>query len=204
MTQILVMAAVAAPFVIAPGASLSLTIAHTHLGRHAWLPVAAGTWLGLVVIALALGATGFADAISEDNTLRRAIGAAGSIILIGIGVCTLIRASRRQASPAPPVKPLRLGLVASATVITNPKAIALYAVVVPATDGTTWSGPALYTAFTLIHGGLMSLWLGLVHWVTTRARSMVTDPRPRRVLVALAGGAMITLGIAAGLQAALT
>lgn len=204
MSDLLTLVAVAIPFVITPGASFTLTLAHAvrREGRS-WLPIAAGTGLGILVLALLMGATGIGALLNGSPTARLLLGLVGAVVLITFGVLIMTRARRappEQSSPTRPRSLLRWSLVA---VLTNPKALALYVVIVPTLPTAQVEGGFLFVLFAAVHIMLLAGWLFVVHSVATQLPVLARSIRLQRFLVTLAGVAMIILGVLAGSQAIL-
>lgn len=204
MSDLLTLVAVAIPFVITPGASFTLTLAHAiRREGHSWLPIVSGTALGLLALALLLGATGIGALLSGSPTVRFLLGVVGAAVLIAFGF--LIMASARRAGPdhATPARPRSLLRWSLTAVLSNPKALTLYVVIVPTLPTTHLRGLPLFASFAAVHIGLLAGWLVLVHLTASHLPRLARSARLQRALVILAGLAMIILGVLAGARAAL-
>lgn len=200
MKELLTLTAVALPFVITPGASFTLTLAHAHTPNtrsqsSAWRRVALGTAAGIALLALAVGATGLGTAVTANPVLRLALGLAGATVLIGLGVTVLVRAIRRSPDPEDPPASRNLVRWSFAAVMTNPKALSLYALIVPTLAGPDLHGIALFVSFAALHIGLLTIWLCLAHHAVTRIPVLVRSPRLQDLLLAAAGALMVGLGL---------
>lgn len=202
MTEFLTLTAVALPFVIAPGASFTLTLAHaTRRGPPGWRRVAFGTAAGIVLLALAVGATELGAALATVPTLRIALGLVGATVLIGFGIAILVKAARRTTDTKNASVPANLVRWSFTATVTNPKALSLYALIVPTLGGHDLYGFALFASFAAIHIGLLTIWLHLTHQSVTRIPALARSPRLQSRLLATSGVLMISLGALTGMQA---
>jgi threonine/homoserine/homoserine lactone efflux protein len=196
MTDLLVLAGVAAPFVVTPGASFTLTLAHATDGyRSSWLRVVTGSGCGIVLLALCLGATGVGDALTAMPTVRLLLGLIGGVVLVIVGGTLLRRLAQdppvTSQSSAGPRSLVQWSFVA---LVTNPKALTVYVVVVPQLCSTRLSGGRLFLAFAGVHIALMTVWLFLVDWAATRLSTGVTAERTRRLVFGAAALVTVALG----------
>ena len=210
MTAVLALTVVALPFVITPGASFTLTVAHAHPSQTpAWRRIALGTSVGLLVIASLVGVTGLGVFLISTPALRVGLGLVGAAVLIAYGATICARAFRvggdhadsAVTAPDPTASdrasPDRLVRWSFLMVLTNPKALALYVLIVPTLARPGLDGLALLVTFAAIHICLQSAWLCLIHNGVVRIPALARDARLRRRLLGAAGGLMIVLGILA-------
>lgn len=187
--------AVALPFVVTPGASFTLTLAHaTRSQSNSWRRIALGTAAGIVLLALAVGATGLGAALSAVPVIRVTLGLVGTTVLIAFGVVVLVKAIRPASGAAEESAPANLVRWSFAAVVTNPKALSLYAIVVPTLAGPELHGFALFGSFAVVHIALLTAWLCITHYSVTRIPGLARSPRLQRGLFVAAGVAMIGLG----------
>lgn len=202
MRELLTLTAVAVPFVITPGASFTLTVSHATQSRSpGWRRVAVGTGAGLLLLAVVLGASGLGGVLTSAPRLRVALGLLGGAILIAFGVTVLTRAARPKARGAEPRAPRNLVRWSFAAVVTNPKALTLYALIVPSLASDTLRGITLFTSFAAVHIAVLSMWLCLTHHCVTRIPALARSDRLQHLLLATAGLVMIVLGIRTGIHA---
>jgi threonine/homoserine/homoserine lactone efflux protein len=102
------------------------------------------------------------------------------------------RAWRRGASQSI-TRPARLILWAFLALISNVKALTLYALVVPTVNADI-AGLALYLSFGAVHIVMLLIWLTLVGCAVAVVPGMRSD-RARRGLSFLGGAFMLALGI---------
>lgn len=189
-------AATALPFVISPGASFTITInAATTGDRRAPLKVWAGTSLGIVLIAGIAGFSGFGELIAGSNGAQTIFGVTGGAVLIALGVTSLIKTLHSSAHAKKPDQPdPRLALWAFLAVITNVKALSLYALVVPTLHGAGISGLALFLVFAAVHVIMLLFWLGLIGEIVKRIPALGASKRARTILLLLTAATLILLG----------
>lgn len=189
-------AATALPFVISPGASFTITIGAATLGdRRAPVKVWAGTSLGIILIAGIAGLSGIGQLIAGSDSAQTLFGITGGAVLIALGVISLIKTLHFTPQAREPIQPNpRLVLWAFLAVITNVKAISLYALVVPTLYGAGASGLALFLAFAAVHMILLLLWLGLLGEVVKRIPALGTARRARTILLLFTAATLIFLG----------
>ncbi len=204
MVTLLSLLALAWPFVVSPGASFTLTIGAAAEGDF-WSPlkVWAGTSLGIVVIAGVAGATGVGTFVATNDTAGLLFGLVGGIILMAFGVAAAVKAFGSSAGTASAINGSRGSLVlwSFIVVISNVKALSLYAVVVPIATDTGLTGVSLYAAFAATHIVLLLVWLSLLGLGVRRLPLLAQSPLARRILVGGAGAMMFLLGIRSILDA---
>ncbi|MDR6865751.1 threonine/homoserine/homoserine lactone efflux protein [Microbacterium resistens] len=194
MTELLVLVTTALPFVIAPGSSFTLIIANVPLGRRAsWWHISCGTGLGVLVVAIALGATGIGTVLQTRPLARGWLGVGGSIVLIALGAAHILRHRKQQSGN--PQRSRGLARWAFLSVLTNPKALSIYVLVVPALSSTRLNGPGLFLVFACIHSLMQGIWLLLVHEGAARIPGIANSARVRSVISIAAGALMVALGL---------
>jgi threonine/homoserine/homoserine lactone efflux protein len=190
------LAATALPFVVSPGASFTMTIGAATAGdRRAPLKVWAGTALGIVIIAAIAGLSGIGQLIAENDFVRTVFGAVGGTVLIVIGISSLVKAVRasttaehaRRSGP-------RLVLWAFLALITNLKALSLYALVVPTLNGVDIQGPALFLIFAIVHVTMLLAWLVLLGAAVNAVPVLGESQRARSILLLFAALTLVVLG----------
>lgn len=198
MPTVLALAVIALPFVVSPGASFSLTIGAAAEG-DVWSPVKVwiGTSMGIVLIASIAGATGLGTFVATDGTASLLFGVIGGIILMAFGMSAVIKSLSSPWHPSVDASGSRRSLVlwSFLVVISNVKALSLYALVVPSAKGTGLTGAALYSAFAGTHVAMLLLWLSLLGVGVRRVPMLTQSARARRLLVGGAGAMMLLLGI---------
>lgn len=197
MTTILALAAVAVAFVVSPGASFALTVAHARPAQApAWRRITVGTSAGILVLALVVGATGLSTFLTTHPLLRLALGFVGAAVLIGYGVSICVRALRQKAElpQATHTVPERLVRWSFLIVMTNPKALALYVLIVPALHIPDLDGIELTLGFAAVHICLQAAWLCSIHHLVVRIPALADSGRARRRLMVASGLLMVTLG----------
>ncbi|MBI9113738.1 LysE family translocator [Sanguibacter suaedae] len=184
------------PFVVSPGASFAITIDAASSGdRRAPVKVWAGTALGITVIASIAALSGVARFLAENATARSVFGVAGGTVLVILGVGSLVKARRSTHLTTPGPRPARqLVLWAFLALITNVKALSLYALVVPGLGTDDLAGPALFFLFAGVHVVMLLLWLTLVGEGVRRIPSIGTSPRVRAGLLSVAAVTLIVIG----------
>ena len=85
--------------------------------------------------------------------------------------------------------------------ITNVKALSLYALVVPGLDTAALAGPALFFLFAGVHVAMLLLWLALLGEGVRRIPSIGTSPRVRAGLLTIAAATLIAIGVRTLLEA---
>lgn len=202
MSWLLGLAVVALPFVVSPGASFTLTLANAASSqRLTWLRIAGGTGAGIAVLALLMGATGIGTVLTSNPLAQLLLGLVGGAVLSFFGIRMLIRALRRShPADKQPTTPPRLLTWSFLTLITNPKALGLYVLVVPSLAEGNSGDTALFAVFAAVHIILLTGWLVLVHQAATRIPGIARSPRVQRIIFALAGVVMIALGVTLGVE----
>jgi threonine/homoserine/homoserine lactone efflux protein len=190
------LAATALPFVVSPGASFTITVSAAITGdRRAPVKVWVGTSLGILLIAGFAGLSGLGQLIAGNDVARTIFGVVGGVVLIAIGLATVVKTVRQKPSDDQSQRPVpRLVLWAFLAVITNVKALSLYALVVPALSGAGVEGIAVFLAFAAVHVVMLLVWLTLLGAVVRVAPVLGTSRRARAVLLLLAALTLIALG----------
>lgn len=198
MTTALLMTVTLFPFVISPGASFTITVSSVAAGdRYGPLKVWAGTSLGTILIATVVALTGLGTLIASNGTAQLVFGLLGGAILIAFGVVPAVRLIRRRRNGSQKPEEPQRALVwwSFLVVITNIKALSVYAFVAPTTALHGNAGLAHYAAFTGIHSVLILLWLTLVGIGMRHIPGLARSQRTQTVLILLASVTMIALGI---------
>lgn len=197
MSTGLVLASVALPFVLSPGASFAITVKGVVNGdRWSGLKVWAGTAAGVMLIAVVLSLTGLGTVVANGRVARTIFGALGGAVLVLFGILTILR--ELQSAHAPVSEPRqRLILWSFLALVTNAKALGLYVLVVPTISRTGLGGFSQYMCFAAVHILMLFAWLVFIS-VAVRRIPGVASSRPARVILsALAAAVMVTLGVRA-------
>lgn len=197
------LALTALPFVISPGASFAITVDAASSGdRRAAVKVWAGTTLGITVIASIAAISGIGRFLAENDTARTIFGVAGGAVLVLLGASSLVKALKSRHPSASKARPAgQLVLWAFLALITNIKALSLYALVVPGLDTAALVGPALFFLFAGVHVVMLLLWLTLLGEAVRRIPSVGTSPRVRAGLLSIAAVTLIVIGTRTLLEA---
>lgn len=180
------------PVVVSPGASLSLLLVEVAAGnRHGPRQVATGTALGASTIAIALGVIGLGNLVVQSPVVLSVFALVGGLMLVALGLRTLL--SRRVGWSTPRRRP---GALRSAylTVITNPKALAVYLFVAPQTL-PAHAATIGYLSFAAVHALLIFSWLPTFGAGVRRVPALTTSPRWRLRLGVANGAYLILLGV---------
>lgn len=190
------LALTALPFVISPGASFAITVDAASSGdRWAAFKVWLGTTLGIAIIASIAALSGIGRFLAENDTARAIFGVAGGAVLVLLGANSLVKAFRSHGSTSSVTRPARkLVLWAFLALITNVKALSLYALVVPGLDTSARSGPALFFLFAGVHVLLLLVWLTLLGAGVRRIPSIGTSPRVRAGLLSITAATLVVTG----------
>jgi threonine/homoserine/homoserine lactone efflux protein len=191
-----VLALTALPIVVSPGVSFAITVRAAIAGDQAApLKVWAGTSFGIVVIATITVATGVGHLLAEDETARTTFGVLGGTVLVCFGVASLIRALGPATNGEQPGRSRRqLVVLAFVAVITNVKALSVYALVVPTLQRTDLSGSALVFTFAAVHIAMLFFWLTLLGAAVRAVPIIGTSERIRTALLLFAALALLGLG----------
>ncbi len=190
------------PFVLSPGASFALAVSGAAAGdRAAGLRVAIGTTAGILVLATVAGISGLGAFVAADAVVRAWFEVTGGVLLVAFGAVPLIRARRarqRGDEARSKARPSRLVIWSFAIVVSNPKALAVYLVVVPPLIPVETSSLGGYLTIAAVHGVMMFAWLGLITVLITRVPAIATRPRITTVLQYVASLMLILLGLQSG------
>lgn len=199
---LLLLALTALPFVVSPGASFAITVDAASKGdRRAPAKVWAGTTLGITAVVLMTTLSGIGPFLATHHTAREVFGIAGGVILILLGVllsAQTLRSMRRTVIAPRPER--RLMLWAFLALVTNIKAISLYALVVPNLRLQGLDYCSLPFAFAAIHAVMLLAWLTLLGQGVRRFPRIGTSPRTRAGLAGLAASSLIANGARAFLE----
>src|SRR3954470_8241563 len=187
--------------IVTPGPDTALTIRNTLVGgRGAGVGTAFGVAAGQAVWTLASSA-GVAALLVASEAAFSVVKFAGAAYLVYLGVAALHGAltGRVAAGPArqqrtraiSPRAARRQGLTSN---LTNPKMAAFFTGLLPqfAGDHATFAG---LLALGLVFCAMTLAWLSLYSWVVTRAGDVLRRPRPRRLIEAISGTALVALGV---------
>jgi threonine/homoserine/homoserine lactone efflux protein len=195
--QLFLLASVALPFVLSPGASFTITITNVARGdRFSPVKVWVGTAVGIGIIASVAGLSGLGALVVSHPPVRLVFGIVGGCVLAGFGVSTLVKElGRSQETPGPTTNTTRLVLWSFVAVITNVKALSLYVLVVPTIRVSGLSGLGLYLSFAAVHMVMQLAWLVLVTLAVLLIPGVARSGLTRRILTVLGGSTMIVLGV---------
>jgi threonine/homoserine/homoserine lactone efflux protein len=193
--------AVAVAVIVTPGPDTALTIRNTLVGgRGAGLGTAVGVAAGQAVWTLAASA-GVAALLVASETAFAVVKYAGAAYLVYLGCVALWKAAtdRGASDPTPARTARRLaprtagrqGLVSN---LTNPKMAAFFTSLLPQFAGPD-AGFAELLGLGLLFCSMTLVWLSLYAAVVARAGDVLRRPRPRRVLEAVSGAALVALGV---------
>lgn len=193
--------AVTAPLVLSPGPSTAVVLRNSIAGgARGGLLTALGANSGSLSYGL-LVAYGFAAALERWPAVWLALRWGGVAYLSWLGVQSLRRAfrGRHGAASTPPAAPMRAGWQAFGsgylTNVLNPSLAAFYLIVIPQfiPRDADFAGSAL--ALTAIHVTMAFSWH--TAWAVAGATlaKALARPRPRQVLDALTGIALLGLAL---------
>lgn len=141
------------------------------------------------------GFSGLGQGIADNDTAHTIFGFVGGVVLIAFGVVSVVRTFRPvSAEESSGATHPRLVLWSFLAVVTNAKALSLYALFVPTLTETGLSGWRLYTAFALVHVILLLCWLAAVGLVMRVIPVLGRSGTARNVLVALTAVFLVVLG----------
>lgn len=193
--------ALAVVVIVTPGPDTALTIRNTLVGgRRAGVGTAVGVAAGQAVWTLAASA-GVAALLVASETAFAVVKFAGAAYLVYLGVTALHgaltgRGATHGGRPraAREIAPSAAGRQGLASNLTNPKMAAFFTGLLPqfAGDHATFAG---LLALGLVFCAMTLAWLSLYSWVVARAGDVLRRPRPRRLVEALSGTALVALGI---------
>lgn len=204
MSALAGLALVALPFVISPGASFTLVLAHTLAGRAgAATRITAGTALGIIVLASAVAISGLGPALENHPTARTVLVLVGGAVLATIAARTITAGVRALRHPTDATavsgEPAALVRWSFLVLVTNAKALTLYAAGVRALTSGQLHGAPLYLTFALVHAALMAVWLAAVAWAA-RHLPAARSPRVRAIIMLVTGAALAVVAITTALS----
>lgn len=166
------------PFVLTPGASFTITVGAAVDGdRRASLRVWAGTALGLALIAVAAAVSGVGDYVAGSPTARTVFGLVGGVVLVGLAVGSGLRARTVLTDGVAEARPQqRLVLWSFVAVVTNVKALSLYAVVLPTAVTAGTDSLTTFAAAAAVHITMLLAWLTLVGALVRRTPHCADQP----------------------------
>ena len=190
------------PLVATPGASLALLMRQVaEGGRRRALPVVLGTATGLYAHA-APAAADLSALVMHSGEAFRAVGLAGAVLLIGLGVWTWRSAGRPPSETVPARARRRLPVLSGSACaqallanVLNPKAASVYLTLAPqfVTPDRGLHGQILVLATA--HALLMALWLLLWSALAGRAEVALRTPRFRDSLTRVTAIMLLGLGL---------
>lgn len=185
------------PFVLAPGASFTITVGAAVDGdRRVPLRVWAGTAQGLALIAVAAAVSGVGDYVAGSPTARTAFGLIGGVVLVGLAVGSGLRARSVLTDGVTEARPQqRLVLWSFHAVVTNVKALSLYAVVLPTAVTAEMDSFTTFAAAAAVHITMLLAWLTLVGTLVRSTPALRRSARGRAALFAVAALALAALGL---------
>jgi len=122
----------------------------------------------------------------------------GAAVLTFLGIRLVLTALRLPTpTDSPPQERRRRGLLqwSYLALITNPKALSVYVLVVPGLASQMLSGIRLYAAFATIHTVLMTGWLLLLGLTASRIPGIARSRKVQQGILLAAGLTMVALAI---------
>ena len=184
---------VAAVVIVTPGQDTALTIRNTLAGaRRAGIATAAGVSAGQAVWTLATS-LGLAAVVAASEPVFQAIKLAGAAYLVVLGLQSLRDALRKRARTERTVavtpRAFRQGLLSN---LGNPKMAVFFTSLLPQFGGESF-GPLL--ALGLVFCAMTFVWLSAYAAAVARAGDVLRRPTIKRVLDAVVGVVLVTLGL---------
>jgi threonine/homoserine/homoserine lactone efflux protein len=193
VSALLAFAAVAVVVIVTPGPDTALTVRNTLTGgRGAGVRTAVGVVCGQAVWALAASA-GVAALLVASAPAFLAVKLAGAAYLVYLGATALLAAAGRGRAAHPLVRgaqgrELRQGLLSN---LGNPKMAAFFSSLLPQ-FGHTFLG---LLGLGLLFCSLTLIWLSAYAVAVARAGDLLRRPAVRRGIDAVAGTALVALGV---------
>jgi threonine/homoserine/homoserine lactone efflux protein len=193
VTELLAFIGVAAVVIVTPGQDTALTIRNTLAGgRAAGFRTAVGVVAGQAVWALA-ASLGVAALIVASEPAFVALKFAGAAYLVFLGGQALLAAVRGRAHGGEAVaaggRELRQGLLSN---LGNPKMAVFFTSLLPQFGGESFGA---LLALGLVFCGLTFAWLSAYAAAVAKAGDVLRRPAIRRVLDAVAGIVLVSLGL---------
>lgn len=212
------------PFVVTPGASLTLLTQRVgSAGRRAGRSVILGTTTGVYVHA-ALAAIGLSALVMRSSQIFTAVKLVGAAYLVGLGIWTLHLAARSRksmlepaVSPPPPestgtprtdpatVTPTDPATATRASqstylqallgTVLNPKAASIYLTLVPQFLDPDRPVVGPVLVLATVHALLVGTWLLLWTVLIGRATRILKSPKFKVVLNRITGSVLVVLGL---------
>ena len=187
---------VAAVVIVTPGPDTALTIRNTLAGaRRAGVATAAGVSAGQAVWTLATS-LGLAAVVAASEQVFQAIKLAGAAYLVVLGLQSLRDALRKRARTERTVatasatpRAFRQGLLSN---LGNPKMAVFFTSLLPQFGGESF-GPLL--ALGLVFCAMTFVWLSAYAAAVAKAGDVLRRPAIRRVLDAVVGVVLVSLGL---------
>ena len=199
MTDLLAFTGVSATFIVTPGPDTALTVRNAvWRGRRSGLATAVGVAIGQLSWGMAVAA-GFASLLREWPTAFTALRLTGAFYLAYLGTGAL-RDAWRDRSPARPAvgrapgghpASLLQGLMSN---LSNPKMGVFFLTLLPQFATGRQSTPVQLLTLVMLFAAMTLTWLAGYCWVVDRVGDVLRRARPRRVLDAASGAALIALG----------
>jgi threonine/homoserine/homoserine lactone efflux protein len=198
MGDVVAFAGVAALIVVVPGPDMALVlrngVAH---GRRAAVATALGINTGLLVWALA-AALGIAAVLHASATAFTALKIAGAAYLVWLGTRALVDAwrgiseSQTVQTPRRDASPFRQGLLSN---LFNPKIALVYTTLIPQFVDRSGSEIAQTFVLAAVFIAMGLVWLTGYALLVAQAGALLRRPVLRRVVNAVSGAVLTTLGI---------
>ena len=184
---------VAAVVIVTPGQDTALTIRNTLAGaRRAGIATAAGVSAGQAVWTLATS-LGLAAVVAASEPVFQAIKLAGAAYLVVLGLQSLRDALRKRARTERTVavtpRAFRQGLLSN---LGNPKMAVFFTSLLPQFGGESFGA---LLALGLVFCAMTFVWLSAYAAAVARAGDVLRRPTIKRVLDAVVGVVLVTLGL---------
>jgi threonine/homoserine/homoserine lactone efflux protein len=194
--DVLAFLVVAAVVIVTPGQDTALTIRNTLAGaRRAGIATAAGVSAGQAVWTLATS-VGLAAVVAASEPMFQAIKLAGAAYLVVLGLQSLSDALRKRARPERAVasaaatpRAFRQGLLSN---LGNPKMAVFFTSLLPQFGGESFGA---LLALGLVFCTMTFVWLSAYAAAVAKAGDVLRRPAFRRVLDAVVGVVLVSLGL---------
>jgi threonine/homoserine/homoserine lactone efflux protein len=194
--DVLAFLVVAAVVIVTPGQDTALTIRNTLAGaRRAGIATAAGVSAGQAVWTVATS-VGLAAVVAASEPVFQAIKLAGAAYLVVLGLQSLrdalrkrARAERTVASAAPTPRAFRQGLLSN---LGNPKMAVFFTSLLPQFGGESFGA---LLALGLVFCAMTFVWLSAYAAAVAKAGDVLRRPAIKRVLDAVVGVVLVSLGL---------
>jgi threonine/homoserine/homoserine lactone efflux protein len=199
-SELLAFVAVSAVVICTPGQDTALTVRNALVGgRRAGVFTAVGVASAQAIWTLATS-LGIAGLIRASAPAFLALKVAGIAYLVYLGVQSLRAAWHGPRNDAPakttgrlaPARALRQGVLSN---LANPKMAAFFISLLPQFAPESGSALLVMTGLGLLFCALTFLWLAAYSVGVAHARRLLSRPRVRRALDAVAGVAFLGFGV---------